>query len=115
MLVINRSTEVSDLLVVIIGSSVFTTQTASENANRLTGVDVFPARAEKQGKELPQLRHELQVLPLLLRSLLLFRGAEVEDQGTENGEVEKTLDDGREPTGLADVLKTNRPLRVGGD
>ena len=103
------------LLVVIVGGSVLATQRSTEDADCPTGIDILPPRAEQQSKELPQLGHKLQVFPLLLRSLLLLRRAEVEDQGSEDGKVKQTLDDGREPTGLADVLKTNRPLRVGGD
>jgi hypothetical protein len=34
----------------------------------------------------------------------------VEDESPEGGKVEERLDDGGEPTSLADVLQTNRPL-----
>ena len=99
------------LLVVIVGGSVLATQRSTQDADRPTGIDILPPRAEQQGKELSQLGHKLQVLPLLLRPLLLLRRAEVEDQGSENGKVKQTLDDGGEPTCLTNVLQTHRPLR----
>ena len=70
-----------------------TLKTPSQDPHSLAEVHILPLGAEQENEKLPQLRHELPNLPLLVGHGEVLGRGEVEHHGLEGWEVEETLND----------------------